>query len=242
MSQIMTTDIVHWLLAAVGVGGGCTAVAYFAFKFLATKWLENKFAERLEAYKHEQQKELEQLKFQINASFDRLTKLHQHEFQVLPDAWALLINAFVEARAFISSLQSYPDLTSMKPAQFAEFVEACPLATWQKEELKSVPQEDKNDYYQDKIFWHSCKSAGNLSDECHTFLRKNGIFIEKEIKEQFQTVDQLIREAIVMRQSIRRYGVQDWEKIEAFSKQGDALLDKLENAVQGRLWTHDSKS
>jgi hypothetical protein len=87
-------DIVHWLLAAVGGGGGCAAVAYLAFKFLATKWLENKFAERLEAYKHQQQKELEQLKFQINASFDRLTKLHQHEFQVLPDAWGVLVRSF----------------------------------------------------------------------------------------------------------------------------------------------------
>ena len=133
-------DIVHWLLAAVGVGGGCAAVAYLAFKFLAAKWLENKFAERLEAYKHQQQKELEQLKFQINASFDRLTKLHQHEFQVLPDAWGVLVNAFVEAKAFVASLQSYPDLETMKPAHLAEFVEACPLAPWQKEELKATPK------------------------------------------------------------------------------------------------------
>ena len=52
------------------------------------QWLDSKFAERLEAYKHQQQRELEQLRFQINALFDRVTKLHQREFQVLPDAYA----------------------------------------------------------------------------------------------------------------------------------------------------------
>lgn len=234
-------DIVHWLLAAVGVGGGCAAVAYLAFKFLAAKWLENKFAERLEAYKHQQQKELEQLKFQINASFDRLTKLHQHEFQVLPDAWGVLVNAFVEAKAFVASLQSYPDLETMKPAHLAEFVEACPLAPWQKEELKATPQDRKNKYYQESIFWYSSSNASKASNECHIFLRKNGVFIERAIKEQFQAIDQLIREALVTRQGIQIYRVQEWGKIEAFTAQGDALLDKLEDAVQSRLWTHDSK-
>jgi len=170
-----------------------------------------------------------------------LTKLHQHEFQVLPDAWGLLINAFVETKAFVSSFQTYPDLVKMNPAQFAEFVEACPLAAWQKEELKHAPEHGKQKYYQDHVFWHSRNCTVKASNECHTFLRKNGIFIERAIKEQFQTIDQLMRQAITMREAIQRDGVQEWEKIEAFSTKGDALLDKLEDAVQGRLWTHDHK-
>jgi len=40
------------------------------------------------AYKHEQQKELEHLKFSINAQMDRATKLHQREFEALPEAWS----------------------------------------------------------------------------------------------------------------------------------------------------------
>jgi hypothetical protein len=54
-------------------------VAYYLFKFLSEKWLNAKFEERLAAYKHEQQKELERLKFEINTLMDRTVKLHQRE-------------------------------------------------------------------------------------------------------------------------------------------------------------------
>jgi len=229
------------LLSAVGFGGGAVTVAYFTFRYLATKWLDAKFNERLEDYRHRQQTELEQLRFQINALFDRVTKLHQREFQVLPDAWALLIDAFVEARAFVASFQSYPDLDKMRPTQFEEFVDACQLAGWEKAELKSLPS-DKNRYYQEHIFWHQSNIAGKASNDCHTFLRKNGIFIESTLKGKFQKIDQLVREAIVVRRSIQHYGVQgEWAKVEAFAEKGDALLDDLERLVQTRLWTHDSR-
>lgn len=234
------TEIVNWLLGVIGVGGGGAAIVYFAFKFLATKWLDSKFAERLEAYKHQQQKELEQLRFQINALFDRVTKLHQREFQVLPEAWGLLFDAFLEMKAFVSSFQTYPDLDRMNPAQFVEFVEACPLAAWEKDELKSLPSGNKTKYYQEHIFWHQSNTAGKASNDCHAFLRKNGIFIERTLKERFQKIDQLVREAIVLRKGIQQYGVPDqWKKIEALSRDGDTLLDELEDLVQGRLWTRD---
>jgi hypothetical protein len=240
----MSTEILNSLLgilAASGlVGSAGVAVGYFLFKMLATKWLDNNFAKRLEAYKHQQQRELEQLRFQINALFDRVTKLHQREFQVLPDAWALLFDAVLEMKAFVSSLQTYPDLDNMKPTQFTEFVEACPFATWEKEELKSIPPGDRTKYYRDHIFWHQSKTASTASNDCHTFLRKNGIFIERTLKQRFQRIDQLVREAIVHRKSIQQYALPGlWEQIEALSEEGDALLDELEHLVQGRLWTRD---
>jgi hypothetical protein len=184
----MSTEILNWILGnlvAFGVVGSAgVAGGYFVFKLLATKWLDNNFAKRLEAYKHQQQRELEQLRFRINALFDRVTKLHQREFQLLPDAWALLFDALLEMKAFVSSFQTHPDLDKMKPSQFAEFVEACPLATWEKDELKSSGNKTK--YYQDHIFWHQYRTASKASNDSHTFLRKNGIFIERTLKERFQ--------------------------------------------------------
>jgi hypothetical protein len=79
------------ILAAIGaliVGSGTIgAIAFGLFKVLGEKWLNAKFEERLAEYKHAQQKEIEQLRFRINSLMDRTTKLHQHEFEVLPEAW-----------------------------------------------------------------------------------------------------------------------------------------------------------
>jgi hypothetical protein len=67
--------------AAVGyivVGAGAIGtVVWWIFRTFSEKWLNAKFEERLAAYKHEQQKELEHLKFAINTQMDRATKLHQ---------------------------------------------------------------------------------------------------------------------------------------------------------------------
>jgi hypothetical protein len=72
--------MVESFLQAIGglvVGSGLiVAFTYWVFRLLASKWLETKFQERLEAFKHVQAKEIEELRFRINSMFDRVTQLH----------------------------------------------------------------------------------------------------------------------------------------------------------------------
>src|SRR3954462_3170651 len=51
------------------------AAAYGVFQFLSKKWLDARFAERLEKFKHDQIQEIERLRYRINALMDRPTKL-----------------------------------------------------------------------------------------------------------------------------------------------------------------------
>src|SRR6266850_6530058 len=114
-------DFIANLLATIGaivIGAGAVgAFAWWLFRLFSEKWLNAKFEERLAAYKHEQQKELEHLKFSINAQMDRATKLHQKEFEALPEAWARLMRAHGLTMSVVSRFQSTPDLNAMKPAQ-----------------------------------------------------------------------------------------------------------------------------
>jgi hypothetical protein len=59
--------------AVVGASA-VSAFVWWLYRTFSEKWLNAKFEERLAAYKHEQQKELEQLKFPINSQMDRATK------------------------------------------------------------------------------------------------------------------------------------------------------------------------
>ncbi|MBV8766846.1 MAG: hypothetical protein JOZ66_18215, partial [Hyphomicrobiales bacterium] len=76
-----------------------------------------KFEERLAAYKHAQQRELERVKFEVNALMDRTLKLHQKEFDVLPELWGLLVEAHARLIAVTSPLQHFPDLHRMSSDQ-----------------------------------------------------------------------------------------------------------------------------
>jgi hypothetical protein len=88
-------DVFDVLLKAAVVivvaGGGAAALILGPFRYLADKWLTSKFNQRLEQFKHAQQVEMENLRFKIDSLFDRTTKLHQREFEVVPAAWALLV-------------------------------------------------------------------------------------------------------------------------------------------------------
>ena len=229
------------ILKAVGLivlgGGGLAAIVYSFFRFLGAKWLETKFSERLEAYKHKQQKELEELRFRINSLFDRTTKLHQREFDVLPEAWGQLNDAYWFTRSFTSPLQTYPDLRRMTAAHLEDFLKDCPLTGWQKDELRA--SEDKTQYYQDAIFWHRLAECRKAARDCHVYLLKSGIFLPADLRRKFKDIEDLIWAAIQEHEMIKTYPemrkLRD-TKEEKLRVDGEKMLEALEADVSGRLW------
>jgi hypothetical protein len=123
----------------------CRSVGTFAwwFRTFSEKWLNAKFEERLAAYKHEQQKELEHFKFSINAQMDRATKLHQRYVEALPEAWARLMRAHGFVISLVSRLQSTPDPSSMRSDQLEDFLTSSKLAEWQQQSCSRCERQDE---------------------------------------------------------------------------------------------------
>src|SRR5262249_2730228 len=154
------------VLAAIAAAtGGFGAIIYALFKLFTEKWLNAKFEERLSAYKHAQQRELEQLKFEINALMDRMVKLHQREFDVIPEAWGLLADAFDLARPVALGAGLSPKIDAMAAEQFDDFLDKIPLAAWQKNELRT--SSDRTRYYLDAIMWYDLNRAEELCGKFH---------------------------------------------------------------------------
>ena len=218
-----------------------TGLATWAFKILGEKWLSAKFSERLEAYKHAQQKELERLKFNINSLMDRTTKLHQYEFDVLPELWGLLNDAFGHAIRLVSRLQTNPDLDRMEPEHLAEFIEACDLPQWQNKKLAVMTH--KNDEYFKMIFWLKLNKANGATVEFNNFYVKNGIFIQSDLKTHFDEIRDMIFEALNEKEFEKSYGVPRegrYEKSDRLWQNGEAKLAEIGALVQNRLWNAQS--
>src|ERR1700730_12179125 len=117
-------DAVRHVLAFIGAAvigaGGIGLIVLQIFKRLGEKWLDIKFDERLQNLKHDQAQQIEQLRFKVSTLLDRATKLHQREFEVLPEAWSKLSDSFWAASALVASLQQRPDLNSMSDPQREE--------------------------------------------------------------------------------------------------------------------------
>jgi hypothetical protein len=224
------------------LGGGAVAVsavvgaAYGLFKLFSEKWLTTKFNERLEAYKHQQQKELEELRYKISGLLDRTTKLHQREFDVLPEAWGMLVLAHGNIQGLVAAFQQYPDLDRMSAEQLAEFIEKSNLRQWQKEELRKA--DNKADYYQTASRWVRFWEVRDIYRDYFIYQRKNGIFIRSEIKAQFKVISDLMHEALSEYEFDLQFGkdFRQWDARTKFSKEGDQLMEALEEIVQQRLW------
>ncbi|BCA56696.1 hypothetical protein W02_38360 [Nitrospira sp. KM1] len=231
------------LLGLLGIiVGASVAGAYILFKRFGEKWIENKFESQLEIARHEQHKEIEHLRFKINALLDRTTKLHQREFEVLPEAWSKLSDAYWEAVAFLSPFQTYPDLARMSPQHFVEFVESCRLDPWMKDDLKEKAGQERNTFYVQHIFWFRLDDAVKKIRDAHIFILKNGIFLPKDIRTQFSSLSDLIWFAVSESRSNKTYDIKPEarDKQKLFDEQGGALIKKLEGDVSERLWGKDS--
>ena len=222
----------------IAASGAVGLAVYAAFKLLATKWLENKFSERLEAFKHRQNQELEELRFKIDGLLDRTVKLHQREFEVLPDTWGLCEEAFRTARASSMGLQQYADLDRMPLNRFNAWLENADLQKWQKDELTA--ETDKNKYYSRTLAWRQIKQAEECRWKFQSYLQKNGIFMPREMKDQFQALLNLIIGANVEREINLDDRAQGSPRLFDASKalcgEGLAKFEVLEKSVHERLW------
>src|SRR3981189_966761 len=133
-------ELITRMLAAIGgvliAGGVLTTAAFGLFRLFGEKWLSARFDQQLAAFKHAQQKEIEELRYKISALLDRAVKLHQREFEVLPEAWSRLNDAYGIALSVISPFQQYPDLDGISGNQLEVFLESSSLQKWEQEELR----------------------------------------------------------------------------------------------------------
>ncbi len=228
-------DILSEFLKLIGglaaIGAVASAFAYAIFRIFATKWIDAHFSQRLESFKHQQNQEIEHVRFRINTMMDRNVKLHQREFDVLPETWSLLTEAFYTVEPVALGIQRYPDLDRMSAERLDEFLETSPLTAVEKAELKAAS--DKRQYYGEVKPWHDLSKAIDTYNEFHTKFAKNAIFIMEPLKTKFAEVDDMLKVAIIERQ----VQPHKFDKAGSLNSKGRALLKALERDVQGRLWS-----
>jgi hypothetical protein len=228
----------RWL-AELGITGTVAATAaYGAFKFFGKKWIDARFAERLEKFRHDQNQEIERLRYRINALMDRTAKLHQNEFEVLPEIWNKLSITLADTLSLTSPLQSYADLSNMGAAEFSEFLGNSALAEWEKDTLRQATK-DRNQSYQKMIVWHQLFRVKNSYREFHNYFVSKGIFIQLELKDKIRILSDLIYAAILEREHEERYPDPRegrYAKGDLLRSEGPGQLQAIEKDVQARLW------
>lgn len=228
------TEIIKVIAKFTAAGGGGAVIAWLIFSKLGDRWLEQRFATRLEQFKHEKAQEIERVRHQISSVFSRISKIHEKEFEILPAAFLKLHLAYGKCSSLGSAFQQYPALNRMDPALFSEFVANCRLPEFRKHELLEAT--DREDYYRRWIFWVDFGQAQWMQNDFHNFVVMNRIFMTADLQQQFGEIDKLINSALIALECDRETpgsgllgrAREELAKIEP-------LLGPLETAIQKRL-------
>ena len=164
--------------------------------------------------------------------FSKATKIHEKEFEILPEAWIKLQNALGLISRLVSPFQSYPDLNRMVEDELQEFVAKSRLTETQRKRV--LNESDKNEYYMDIIFWHDLYEVQSGISDFHNYIMRNKIFLSADLKEKFQQIDDIIWEAFTM-SKISKEGEDRKMRHDAYKKIKDdtnIIRDEIEKLVQ----------
>ena len=235
----MTVEFLGSIITAGGVGA---AVAYALFQFLGKTWIENKFAEKLELYRHQQAIEIQRLRVEIDSMLSGVIKLQDREFEILPKAWEKMDEAYGRVNSLVSPMQSYPDLNRMNDLELSEFFQQSELAESQKKKIEE--SHDKTEACIDIIFWHRLNKVRFAIGELHDFTARNNIFLTVELKQKFTSATDLLWSALISKQvgvesKDHKMQTQGWEQIKT---EVEPLYRSIESEIQKRLLSHGRKA
>ena len=236
----MQSALFPWLASIVAAGGGGAAVAFLLFRSLGAAWLDSRFAKSLESHRHAQNREIEALKYRINSLFDRTVKLHQKEFDVVPEAWMLLVEAQRQTQAFTSMVRSYPPFMIMDEQKIEEFLATTPFLESQKEKIRSSDPAEMLKRYQSVAHFYEKADWHKAWFECRMFVRKNGIFFYKDLSQRFAAVLDLLWDAADEHSSNIEMDLvpREREKLKSLNERCLPLMEGIEADIRKRLWSH----
>jgi len=111
------------VLTALGAIGTTTGLLLFLLKQYGKSWIENRFAQRLAHFTHQQDVELHKLRIEIDSILSGALKIQEKEFETLPKAWRKLDEAFVQLNNLVSPIIRKVDLDNKSELQLEEFLE-----------------------------------------------------------------------------------------------------------------------
>jgi hypothetical protein len=233
-------QVLRFLGEVVLYGGGSAAVAFLLFQFLGKGWIDARFAERLEAFKHEQAKELQRMKVEVESVLSGALKLQDREFTVLPDAWHKLNEAYSVTGWVVSPLQQFPGIGRLADDELREFLASSDLLETQKARVKASEPRDRDKTYQDLIFWHRMGRAKKAVGELQNYVTSQGLFLPPPLKQQFSDMLPLLWAALSSKEvghEAEDYKMQSdaWKELQ---EKGEPLHKAIEKALEERLHSH----
>lgn len=217
--------------------------AFGLFKWLGSKWLENKFAERLQNLKSEQDQAIRMVQSTIDREVHRAKKLYDNEFTALSDSWRLLRAAYDLSASTIGSMNTH--VARMSNEELERYLVKRGMEEWQRNELRAMCGDARQDEYYRWSEWQRAIEGDNRWRECQQQIDSTSIFFSEGFTERFRAISEMICASnSEFKERIQQYKVPQYggafDRFEFTKKlraEGKVKMAELEEAVRDRLWS-----
>ena len=162
------------------------------------KWIENKFAEKLELFRHTQAIELQKLRDEIDSLLSGTIKLQEKEFETLPEVWDRLNAVYEKISSLLSPFKSYPDLERMPEDAMKEFMESTPFTQIQRKEI--IQSGRMNGRYQEYHTLYMIHEGKLSYSELEKLVARNGIFLQPKLRDLMESMSEAIWSSITSKE------------------------------------------
>ena len=171
----MIMNISTILLSILSSLSGAVTITIVFIKSFGNKILESQFEKSLENYK-----------YRINSRFDRISKIHEKEFEVLPKIWKGLIQTNTIFYSMTSHFQEYPDINRMNDTERKELYEnySFKQSTIDKIEISY----DKLKEFIEFDYWQKYSKITKEYNQVTRDYLDNRIFLTQEIDEKIDQI------------------------------------------------------
>lgn len=229
-------QILNWIGQLALYGGGSVAIAFGAFRIFSEKWLQAKFDERLEQYRHENSKELAKISALIEGSLSARISLQNKQFEIVSEAWRLMHDSYVKIRVAISRYQSVTDLRHYNSSEVDELFASLRLSGAQRREVLDAT--DPNLELAKAKRWKNNVAAHNKIVEFRNFLYSHDLFLDESIARTFREVLRKMEDVIHLSlydAENDRWSPETQRKCRAFEEDWSHLIDSLKVNLRARF-------
>jgi len=234
----MTFPEIFWSLLAAGGGGAVVAVGIV--RLFGEKWLDSKFAGRLQDLRHEHERQMESVRLESSRALDRSARLSEREFEVSAEAWSLVFDAYVRTMGALPGLRQQADFAHLSDGLARTVAEKSDLEAWEVDELLSRPVHDRNSYFNERRRAHELTEAKVAVREANSYLARKALFLEKDVHDRLDKFVEFAWKAIVTREIVIEAGPHSLDGIrrddEDFRVNAEARVKELEQLVRNRFW------
>lgn len=234
-------SISQYIVSIIVAGGGLGVTAYALFRFLGSKWLESKFAERLQNLKSEQDQAIRYVQSTIDREIHRAKKLYDSEFTALSECWRMLRAAYDQSASTIASFTANVERSTDE--ELDRFLTKLGMEEWERNEIKMKTGKDRQSAFHRWSEWERYKRVSEHWRTFRSYLDGNSIFFADGFTEKFRDLDQLIVASNVEYEyRVRHHGTGDssaysFDATKKLRTEGEPKMKELEEMVRKRLWS-----